>query len=123
MAKQPDLVLFHIKHAIEGIKRHTAGKSLADYSKDEVIARAVERWVEIISEASRSIPDELKLAHAAIDWRAVADIGNVLRHDYDHVRDEIIWKVVTVHLDSLLVAVVEMAAARGIDLDPSIYRD
>lgn len=41
----------------------------------------VERGVEIISEASRHLPPALKARHPAIDWRSIAGVGNVLRHD------------------------------------------
>jgi uncharacterized protein with HEPN domain len=39
--------------------------------------------IEIIPEASRRLPDAWKTRHAAVPWRKVAGIGNVLRHDYD----------------------------------------
>jgi uncharacterized protein with HEPN domain len=42
----------------------------------------VERLVEIISEASRHIPEVLKHRYPAVSWRSIADIGNILRHDY-----------------------------------------
>jgi uncharacterized protein with HEPN domain len=42
---------------------------------------AVTRCLEIISEASRRLPDELKARHPAIAWRQMAAAGNVYRHD------------------------------------------
>ena len=45
----------------------------------------VERALEIISEASRRLPEDLKARHPSIPWPKVAGIGNVLRHDYEHV--------------------------------------
>ena len=44
---------------------------------------AVIRALEVISEASRSLPDDLKARHPQVDWRAVADAGNAYRHGYD----------------------------------------
>ena len=53
----------------------------------------VERGVEIISEASRHLTDELKARHPEIPWEKVAGIGNVLRHNYERIAAPVIWKL------------------------------
>jgi uncharacterized protein with HEPN domain len=58
-----------------------------------------------VSEASRHIPSELKGQHKNIPWRAVAGLGNVLRHDYPKVKDRRVWEIVTNDLAPLKVAV------------------
>jgi len=73
----------------------------------------VQRAIEIISEASRAIPDELKKIRAEIPWSRVRGIGNVLRHEYQGLSDPIIWKVVTDELPRLKLAVLAIAAASG----------
>ncbi len=65
------------------------------------MAAAVERYLERLSEASRHVPDELKDKYPNIDWRGVADVGNVLRHAYDQVMDHRIWQIVTADLNAL----------------------
>ena len=45
----------------------------------------VEPGVEIISEASRRLTDDVKTRHPEIPWQKVAGIGNVLRHDYESI--------------------------------------
>jgi uncharacterized protein with HEPN domain len=65
----------------------------------------VERCIEIVSEASRRLPADLKASHPAIPWAKVAGIGNVLRHDYDVVNDATIWHAATVDLLPLKDAV------------------
>ena len=69
---------------------------------------AVERCVEIISEASRRLPNEWKVEHPLIPWSDIAGIGSVLRHDYDEVRLEIIVKLRGAPLDDLRTAVVAL---------------
>ena len=54
----------------------------------------VERGVEIISEASRRLTDELKARHPEIPWAKVAGIGNVLRHEYEGISAPVMWKLV-----------------------------
>lgn len=72
--------------AIDGVRQIfdtlEAGAMPADWTK----ARALERGFEIISEASRHIPDDHKAKEPHIPWRQVAGLGNVLRHDYDGVQ-------------------------------------
>lgn len=105
--------LQHILDAIAAIERYTAGKTLADFLADSLIRDGVERNIERISEASRFIPDDYKAAQPTTDWRNIAAIGNVLRHDYPNVVQHRIWKIVTEQLGSLRTVVESMAA----DLD------
>ena len=79
--------LRHMLDAPIAAERLTAGKSIEDYRADPDLAAAVERYLERLSEASRHVPQDLKDKHPVIDWRGVADIGNVLRHAYDQVSD------------------------------------
>jgi uncharacterized protein with HEPN domain len=61
----------------------------------------VQRGIEILSEASRHLPDELKARHPEIPWTKVGAIGNVLRHGYEQVSAPILWKLVREDLPSL----------------------
>lgn len=58
------------------------------------IRLAVERAFEIICEASHRLPDEVKAKQPGIDWRAVADLGNRLRHAYHRIEPGILWEIV-----------------------------
>ncbi len=51
----------------------------------------VERGVEIISEASRHLPEEFRARHPTIPWREIAGIGNILRHSYENIAAPVIW--------------------------------
>jgi uncharacterized protein with HEPN domain len=77
----------HMLDAIAAIERPTTGKTLADDSANPDMAAAVERYIERPSEASRHVPDDLKASQPQIEWRGVADVGNVLRHVYEQVSD------------------------------------
>ncbi len=100
--------LQHILDAIADIEGFTAGKAFDDYAADAMLRRAVERCLEIISEASRHIPPEAKARHPDIPWRGVADFGNVLRHGYEQVIDTRVWEIVTRDLAPLKAAVEAM---------------
>lgn len=58
----------------------------------------VERGVEIVSEASRHLPADLKARHPHIPWSKEAGIGNVLRHDYQSIAPQVMWALLRGHL-------------------------
>lgn len=79
--------------AIEHIQRKVQGISLGDFLGDLDRRRIVERCLEIISEASRRLPEDAKKRHPEIPWQKVAGIGNILRHDYENVIPDALWKL------------------------------
>lgn len=81
---------------------------MADYEQSWQRRRAVERGIEIISEASRHIPEELKDRYPHIYWREIAAIGNLLRHEYGRIDDRIMWRVVQRYLPELKTAIAAM---------------
>ena len=81
--RDPRIVLEQMLEAILDIEQITADRGPEAYASDRLSRRAVERCIEIVSEASRRVPDALQESHPAIPWRKIAGIGNVLRHDYD----------------------------------------
>ena len=105
---EPDrtrLVLDHIEQALDDIATLVLGLDEAGFRADRHRRLAVERCVEIISEASRRLPDDLKAEHSDIPWRAIAGIGNVLRHDYDDIIPNVIWQAATREVVPLRAAI------------------
>jgi len=80
--------------AIDRIRDVTADVSLDSFEASWQMQWLVERGIEIISEASRHRTDELKTRHAEIPWPKVASIGNVLRHDYERIAPDVLWRLV-----------------------------
>jgi uncharacterized protein with HEPN domain len=101
-------VLFDILESISRIEDATRGMTLSQFESDWRTKYAVQRCIEIISEASRAIPDDLKAAHPEIPWPSVRDIGNVIRHQYEGISDPLIWRVVEDELPRLKAAVEAM---------------
>ena len=97
-----------ILDAIKDIQAFVSGRSFDDYSRDRMLRLAIERCVEIISEASRHVPTDLKAQHPAVPWRNVADVGNILRHAYQSVDPRILWEVATRDVAILRAAVQQM---------------
>jgi uncharacterized protein with HEPN domain len=114
MPRDPVVAIRHIIDAIDHAEQFCFGKTLAGYKSDPMLQRAVERLIEIISEASRSLPDDLKSERPDLPWTDIARIGNRLRHMYESVDGEIIWNIVVLDLPTLKSAVTELAARRGL---------
>ena len=85
--------LRHILDAIHNINQMLKGKSWDEFVADWVARAATERFLEIISEASRRIPEAIKAQETEIPWQRVADLGNILRHAYHATDPEIIWNI------------------------------
>jgi uncharacterized protein with HEPN domain len=77
------------------------GATLAAFEPDRRKRWLVERGIEIISEASRHLSEELKARHPEIPWPEVAGIGNVLGHEYEDVAHDVLWHVVRDDLSPL----------------------
>jgi uncharacterized protein with HEPN domain len=90
-------ILFHIDLATAFV----AGFDRDTFKKDLRTLYAVTRCLEIISEASRRLPDDLKARHPAIAWKQMAGAGNVYRHDYEDVAAQFVWDTVQRALPSL----------------------
>ena len=79
--------------SIQGIEEAIAGKTFRDYQRSWLLRSAIERGIEVISEASRHLDNDLKSQHN-LRWDDIAGIGNILRHEYQHVDATIIWRAV-----------------------------
>ncbi len=87
--------LTDIIEAIALVRSEMASVTLDAFGPDRRKRWLVERGIEIISEASRHLSDELKARHPEIPWPKVAGIGNVLRHECEHVAHDVLWRVTT----------------------------
>jgi uncharacterized protein with HEPN domain len=93
-----------ILHHIDLANGFVRGFTAATFKNDLRSVYAVTRCLEIISEASRRLPDELKARHPEIAWRQMAAAGNVYRHDYEDVAAQFVWDTVERGLPPLKAA-------------------
>jgi uncharacterized protein with HEPN domain len=96
--------LLDMIEAIDRVHLIVASVSLDVFEEDWEKRWVVERGIEILSEASRHLPQDLKARWPEIPWRKVAGIGNVLRHSYERIEADVLWKLATVDLIPLLHA-------------------
>lgn len=105
MARKAAHAIQDILETIDRVQAKVAGKTFADFETDWEFRFVVQRAIEIISEATRRLPDELKAIRPEIHWRSVAGIGSVLRHEYHTM----VWDVVQDDLPPLKTAIEAMA--------------
>ena len=104
-------ILFRLNDIVRAIDGAIATVGTNDFEAFQTtfyMQRTVERCIEIVSEATRHLPPELKQQYPDIPWQPIAGIGNILRHDYDIVDEHVIWEIVTVHFPQLRQAIVEL---------------
>ena len=77
----------------------------ATFCGDTLRVYGVTRCLEIISEASRRLPDDLKARHPSIVWKEMAGAGSVYRHDYEVVDADLVWVTVQDHLPPLRIVI------------------
>jgi len=106
-SENPTQRLTDILENIQAIGDFTAGMTFEPYVRDRKTVYAVTRALEIISEASRRLPEELKHRHRAIDWVGIAAVGNIYRHAYDVVDNTLVWYTIQHELAPLREAVEE----------------
>jgi uncharacterized protein with HEPN domain len=71
-------------------------------------------WLEIISEASRRLPEALKARHPSIQWRDMAAAGNINRREYEDVAVRGVWDTLSQHLPPLRIVIErDLAASRS----------
>jgi uncharacterized protein with HEPN domain len=86
---------------ISGIRELTKGADLAGFANNWAMKRAVEHALLIVAEAAKHLPPEMKGSQPSVPWQKIHGLGNLLRHEYRHVDPEVLWSIVTDHLDAL----------------------
>jgi len=102
--------LQHILEQIDGIASATHGLTFEQVADSYLYARVVERALQIISEASKDLPKDLRDKYTDVHWSPVIGIGNLLRHEYYRINARDMWEIVKVHLPELRPVIVKMLA-------------
>ena len=83
-----------ILEAIEKIDKYTRGMSLKDLSGNEMAIDAIVRNFEVIGEATKHIPENIRKKYPGIPWKIMAGMRDILIHEYFGVNTEVLWKTV-----------------------------
>jgi uncharacterized protein with HEPN domain len=84
------------------------GLDYEGFRKDDKAVYAVIRAFEIIGEAARQIPEDIREKHPNIQWREIAAMRNKLTHEYFGVNTEVVWRTVQEDLPVIIPALKKM---------------
>ena len=101
MSRDYKVYLEDILEAIGKIRTYTAGMSADSFASDDKTLDAVLRNLEVIGEAVKCVPDEVRTQHEEVEWKKIAGLRDILIHQYFGIDAEIIWDVVQNKLPEL----------------------
>lgn len=93
--------LWDMVQAIQEIQEDVRGFTYEDFLENRTVRRAVERNFEILGEAARRISTPFQAQYSDIDWGGIIGLRNVLAHQYEVIRYEVLWNVIVEHLPTL----------------------
>jgi uncharacterized protein with HEPN domain len=94
MAREYEDYLADLLDAIKKIEDFIVGLEFETFKKDEKTIFAVIRALEIIGEATKHIPDDIRMQYPEVPWKDMAGMRDVLIHDYFGVDEETVWLTV-----------------------------
>jgi uncharacterized protein with HEPN domain len=90
-----------ILEAIRKIENYTRNISFDDFVVDELIKDGVVRNLEVIGEAVKNIPVDIKDKKPEVEWKKIAGLRDILIHDYFGIDEDIVWDAVKNKLPEL----------------------
>lgn len=88
-------------YAIDKILKKTEGLDYTQVVDDEDLRDILDRRFQILGEAARHIPEEVKAKHADIEWSKITGMRHFVTHEYRVINYQIVWDVITDHLPDL----------------------
>ena len=94
MKKDSEVFIEHILESIELIENYTANKTFSDFIESVQLQDSIIHRIEIIGEAVKNLPAEVKSNYPDVPWKNIAGMRDVLIHKYFGIDLELTWQVV-----------------------------
>ena len=101
MSRDYSVYLEDILEAIQKIQQYIEGLSINTFSRDSKTLDAVVRNLEVIGEATKRIPEEIRSKYPGIEWKKIAGLRDMLIHEYFGINVEIVWDILQIKLPVL----------------------
>ncbi len=108
MKKDPTVFLGHILDSIELIESYSKGKTELDLMESIGLQDQIIRRIEIIGEAVKNLPDDLKKDYPEVPWRDMAGMRDIVVHQYFGVDLEFVWQAATKDFPELKVKILKI---------------
>jgi uncharacterized protein with HEPN domain len=111
MSRDAKVYLEDMLEAIGRIREYIEGYDQTRLAEDRRTFDAVVRNLEILGEAAKHVPDDVRSLAPEVEWRRIAGLRDVLIHGYFHIALKVIWEVVQVHLNPLEESLRQLVAS------------
>ncbi|MBI5700234.1 DUF86 domain-containing protein [Candidatus Saganbacteria bacterium] len=110
MSRKYNTYLNDMLSSIKKIDGYIRGLSLKDFKANEMVVDAVIRNLEILGEASKNIPNDIKKKHKDVEWKKIAGLRDILIHAYFGIDFDILWDILQNKLPGLKQALKKIFA-------------
>ena len=108
MSRDHKVYLEDILEAIRKIRRFTSGMSSETLARDDRTLDAVIRNLEVIGEAVKRLPEQVRNRQPDIEWKKIAGLRDILIHEYFGINVKVVWDVVQHKLSGLETTVKQL---------------
>jgi uncharacterized protein with HEPN domain len=106
MRRDLKVYLWDLRQALAEIETFIADKTFDDYQTERMLQRAVERDFILIGEILSRILHHFPETKGRIDSaREITGFRNILVHEYDRIKDDVVWKIITTSVPNLKIQV------------------
>ena len=123
MSRDWTFFLEDIQESCSRVVRYAQGMTFEQFRADDKTYDAVVRNLEIIGEAAKGLPDDVRAMMPDIEWSKATGLRNIVAHAYFGINDEILWDVVQNKIPPMKAAVDSFMGKRTESHEPSRQHD